>query len=142
MRTEFRFTFEPDWRSAPIAYWVHIPTSTDFNIYIPRAPKNIPHKGYAVLRVNFTGYELQFSSPEQLEHCIEILSRKPLPNSKTLSARRGGTVGPNGHWLSRLPAKLKSPKKRFRLVEYLEVIRCAVVRGSGQSLQWTNYINC
>lgn len=36
-------------------------------------------------------------------------------------------MGPNGHWLSRLPAALKSPRVRARLVLALRGIRAQVV---------------
>jgi hypothetical protein len=48
-----------------------------------------------------------------------------------LSSQRGLPVGPNGHWLSRLPATLKSPRNRMRLVESLKAIRATVVAPGG-----------
>lgn len=76
-------------------------------------PQNpCPHKGYLQLHVLFESHELLFSAPAQLEHFIDVLSSKPLPTSRQLSSRRGLPVGPNGHWLSRLQARLKSPQKR------------------------------
>jgi hypothetical protein len=127
MTVAFRFTFEKDWRRAPLAFWVHVPVKNDAHLYEPPAPKPIPHKGFTVLTIEFGQYELQFSSPAQLDHCIEVLASKPLPTSRQLSSMRGLPVGPNGHWLSRLPAALKSPRKRFKLVEALQSVRKVVV---------------
>ena len=123
MKPEYHFTFEKDWRTAPLAFWVHIPvpgTQVECN---PPAPKEIPHKGFLFLRVQFEEHELQFSAPAQLDHFIEVLSTKPLPTSRQLSSRRKLPVGPNGHWLSRLPASIKSPRKRVKLVQVMQAVR-------------------
>lgn len=130
MATAFRFTYEKDWRSAPVAFWVHVPVSGASDRWEPPLPEAIPHKGYLFLRVAFESHELQFSSPAQLDHVINVLSTKPLPTSRRLSSLRGLAVGPNGHWLSRLPIKLKSPRKREKLVKVLCSVR-AVVVGTG-----------
>lgn len=140
MKPTFHFTYEPDWRTAPVAFWVHVPvpgTADDCN---PPAPSATPHRGYAFLRVKFESHELQFSSLDQLDHFIEVLSLKPLPTSRQLSSRRGLPVGPNGHWLSRLPAKLKSPRKREKLVQALGEVREQVAGSwSTQALQPTAF---
>lgn len=136
MKPAFHFTFEKDWRTAPVAFWVHVPVPGTANTCEPPAPVATPHLGYAFLHVDFESHELQFSALAQLDHFIEVLSRKPLPTSKQLSSRRGLPVGPNGHWLSRLPAELKSPRKREKLVQVLGVIRAEVAGPwSNQSLQ-------
>lgn len=123
MSLRYRFTFEPDWRTAPMAFWVHVSTGAVPGECEPAAPPKIPRRGYAFLRFEFREHELVFSSPAQLLHCIDVLSRKPLPTSRQLSAERGTSVGPNGHWLSRLPAELKSPRTREILVRDLEALR-------------------
>lgn len=123
MKLAFRFTYEKDWRTASMAFWVHVSVPGTTGLCDPPAPVAVPHLGYAFLRVEFESHELQFSALAQLDHFIEVLSRKPLPTSRQLSSRRGLPVGPNGHWLSRLPAELKSPRKRGKLVQALSVIR-------------------
>jgi len=123
----FHFTFETEWRNAPLAYWVHVPVQRSDDLFDPPAPPIIPHKGYALLRVQFENHELQFSSPAQLVHFVDVMSTKPLPTSRQLSSRRGMNVGPNGHWLSRLPAELKSPCKRDKLLQVLCEVRAAVL---------------
>jgi hypothetical protein len=123
MSASFRFTYEKDWRTAPLAFWVHVPVPGTAEICEPPAPKQVPHHGYLFLHVEFEEYSLQFSDPAQLDHFIEVLASKPLPTSRQLSSRRGLPVGPNGHWLSRLPAKLKSTRKRSKLVHVLQSVR-------------------
>lgn len=127
MSVEYHFAFEPHWWHAPLAFWVHVPVDAATGHFEPPAPSAIAHKGFAVLHVSFDRHELVFSSPEQLDHFIEVLAKKPLPTSRQLSARRGAAMGPNGHWLSRLPAALKTPRVRARLVQALRGVRAQVV---------------
>lgn len=126
MKPVFHFRFEKDWRSAPLAFWVHIPVPDVPQQWNPPAPREIPHQGYAWLCVEFEGHELHFSSPAQLDHFIDVLSSHALPTSRQLSSVRGLPAGPNGHWLSRLPAALKSPRKRAKLVQVMEAVRARV----------------
>ena len=69
------------------------------------------------------GVELVFTSPAELDTYVDVMSRKPLPSSRALS--RGFPMGPNSHWLSRLPKKAKSVKHRETAVKYLREIRGA-----------------
>ncbi len=123
MRTSYRFSFAKDWHTLPMAYWVHVPVADRPGAFEPPAPAHVYHHGYPLLWVLFDGHELVFSAPAQLAHMIEVLARKPLPSSRQLSAQRGPNVGPNGHWLSRLPAALKAPKARAKLVADLRALQ-------------------
>jgi hypothetical protein len=123
MSATFHFTYEKDWRTAPLAFWVHVPVPGEVSLCNPPAPEPVPHKGYLFLHVQFENHDLEFSAPAQLDHFIEVLSSKLLPTSRQLSMRRGLAVGPNGHWLSRLPAELKSPRKRAKLLQVLRAVR-------------------
>ncbi len=127
------FTYARDWRLAPLAFWVHVPVPGRAEQWAPPAPRPIPHKGYVLLRVAFGAHELLFSSPAQLDHCIAVLAAKPLPTSRQLSSRRGAAYGPNGHWLSRFPARLKSPRVRDRLLRVLRAVRARVVGPGDQT---------
>lgn len=123
MSQQFDFTFEHDWRTAPLAFWVHVPTGEATSDYLPPAPKVVLHKGFRVLHVEIDNVDLQFSSLAQLNHFIEVIEAIPRPTSLQLSRKRASTVGPNGHWLSRLPAKLKAPKAKEKLVISLKSVR-------------------
>jgi len=127
MTTAYHFTFEEHWRS-PLAYWVHLPVTGKPDAWEPPLPPYIPHKGYVFLHVEFETHELVFSSPAQLDHFIAVLSSKPLPTTSHLSSLRNAPVGPNGHWLSRLPASLKAPRKRAKLVQVMQTLRPEVVK--------------
>ena len=123
MTPHFHFTFEPDWRTAPLAFWVHVPVAGSDTECVPSAPVEVLHKGFMILHVDAADVDLQFSSLAQLDHFIEVMAAKPLPTSRQLSRKRALPVGPNSHWLSRLPAKLKAPKERLKLVSKLRAVR-------------------
>ena len=123
MPPNFYFTLEPDWRTAPLAFWVHVPAERSATEYDPPAPAAVLHKGFMFLHVDAAGVDLQFSSLAQLNHFIEVMEAKLLPTSRQLSRKRELPVGPNSHWLSRLPANLKTPKERARLVGKLRAVR-------------------
>ena len=131
MSATLHFSYQPDWRTAPVAFWAHREVDGSHTLFDPPAPAAVPHRGFLFLHVEFDGVELRFSAPAQLDHFIDVLSRKPLPTSRRLSSQRGPAVGPNGHWLSRLPTPLKSPRGRTRLVESLKAIRPHVVAPGG-----------
>ena len=127
MKPNFHFTFESDWRKAPLAFWAHLPVPGTAKECIPPSPEAIPHQGYLFLHVEFETYDLQFSALAQLDHFIDVMASKPLPTSRQLSLRRGLPIGPNSHWLSRLPSTLKSPRKRERLIQLLRTVRSQIV---------------
>lgn len=130
MTPSYRFTYEGHWCVFPMAFWVH--TRVDgSDEWTPPVPKEVPHKGFPVLRVDWGQHELQFSAPGQLAQFIEVLSTKPLPTSRILSARNNSPVGPNGHWLSRLPSELKSPRMREKLVVAMRRIYSETVTRDG-----------
>lgn len=139
MKADFFFSFQQHWRHAPLAYWVHVPVPHQPDNWAPPAPPLVPHKGYVFLHVVFEKHELVFSSPAQLDHFIRTLSAKPLPTTRHLSALRGTELGPNSHWLSRLPASLKAPRKRVMLVEYMQEIRSLTVNADTPlQFEWKN----
>ena len=147
----FRFCHFADWRHAPMAYWVHVRVEGTLpgseSTYQPPAPSPHGRLGFPVLCVVFGAHELHFSSVPQLDEAIRVLAMKPLPSTRRLSAARdalepalpartraqrepGPTMaGPNSHWLSRLPASLKSTKGRERAVAGLRAVRALAVRG-------------
>lgn len=113
----YRIEFVANWRHAPVAYWVHAwseQEARDTTLAAP--PAEVRHRGYRCLWVEVPDAELCFTSEAQLAHCIEVLEQVPLPSTRRLAALRPGGMGPNSHWLSRLPARLKAPRARARLV--------------------------
>lgn len=115
-----------DWRTAPMAYWVHAEAEGEVwsaaTQYSPPAPVPDGAKGFSLLCIESQGFVFVFSSTPQLEEAIRVLSLVPLPTTRRLSAARRGGHGPNSHWLSRLPGSVKSPKARRRAVEDLQSV--------------------
>ena len=115
--------YTTDWRTAPMAYWVHVECESEAWLkakeFTPPAPPRYGAKGFPVLCVESDGFIFRFSSNEQLAECVHTLSCKPLPTTRQLSAARPGNAGPNSHWLSRLPGHVKSPKARGKIVQQL-----------------------
>jgi hypothetical protein len=118
------------WRNAPMAFWVHLEkgkepwySATDFD---PPAPLPDGKLGYRVLCVESQKMVFRFTSLDQLNTCIQTLSQKPLPSTKRLAAQRNAQVGPNSHWLSSLPANVKSAKGRTKVVQDLSSVVHAI----------------
>lgn len=123
----YRIEFVANWRHAPLAYWVHAWSDQEArDTALAGPPAEVRHRGYRCLWVEVAGAELCFTSAAQLAHCIDVLARVPLPSTRRLAALRPGSMGPNAHWLSRLPARLKTPRARARLVLALRSIPDAV----------------
>jgi hypothetical protein len=122
-----KITYNDEYQATPITFWVHqkIERHAEFNIdnFNPPLSKIIGGKGYPLLCLGYLGIELRFSSVEEIEHCIEVLGAKNMQTTISLSLKRNARVGPNGHWLSRLPAKLKSWRRREVLVKKLELAK-------------------
>jgi len=140
MTPHFHFTLEPDWRTAPLAFWVHVPVAGSDTEFVPSAPVEVLHKGFMVLHVDAADVDLQFSSLAQLDHFIEVMVAKPLPTSRQLSRKRELSVGPNGHWLSRLPARLKAPKQRAKLVSKLQAVREKLSQSGGARNSYSRFL--
>ncbi len=70
-------------------------------------------KRWCALEVHLDGITLWFATPEELDHVRGVLAGKVLQSTRVPGdSRRVGR--PNRHWLSRLPAKAKTPKFRHR----------------------------
>jgi hypothetical protein len=108
----------------PMTFWVHCEAdgkpwyeSAEFN---PPRPDPVPGEGYPAFKVEFDGFIFEFASLVEVRVCINILGQKLMPRTSDLSRKRGAGHGPNSHWLSRLPGKVKAWRYRARAVVYLE----------------------
>lgn len=118
------------WKMPPISvmtYWVHKPLDGESlntaTVFDPPRPGPVPGEGWPVLMVEIDGVELVFTSLAELDTYVEVMSRQPLPTTMALSRER--PIGPNTHWLSRMPKKAKSTKHRDKAIKYLREIRGA-----------------
>lgn len=117
--------YEKNQVDAPMTFWVHREADgrhwADAEVFEPPRQGPVPGKGYPVLRVEHNGFTFGFASLEEMAVCIEILSRRLLPRSIDLSRERGPDVGPNSHWLSRLPGTVTPWAYRRNAVAHLRI---------------------
>ncbi len=121
---KWRIEYREKYTKTPLSFWVHKHLDHEVWIYAkkfePSLPKAIPGKGFPVLVVNALGVELEFSSIDEAEHFLSVISRKNMPTSTQLSRQRTDKLGPNRHWLSRLPSKIKPWSKREKIIPIIE----------------------
>jgi hypothetical protein len=124
--------YRKSWTKEPMTFWVHIEAGgkpwCEAESFNPPAPKPVPGRGWPVFLVEFDGFTFRFASLAELDVCVATLSRKVLPSTRRLSAERGTRVGPNSHWLSRLPRGTKSWRYREKAIRYLVEARQDFVR--------------
>ena len=117
----WQIEYSTEYQPSPLSYWVHRHIDneiwSDASLFEPPLPKPIIGKGYPRLRLTFANSDLWFSSPEEVSHFIAVLGQKNMPTSLQLSAKRDTKHGPNSHWLSRLPSKLKPWSKREKITK-------------------------
>lgn len=113
----------PAWTPQPMSYWVHIETDgkpwLESSAFEPPLPKPVPGRGWPVYFVECDGFTFTFASLAEIEVCLSTLSKKVLPTTLRLSAERGTGMGPNSHWLSRLPKGMKPWRYREKAVRCL-----------------------
>ena len=124
---KWQIVYTKEYRPSPLSFWVHKHLDNDLwslaSKFDPSLPKDLPLKGFPVLLVDALGIELRFSSIEEVEHFLEVISMKNMPTPLQLTKQRNAGYGPNGHWLSRLPAKLKPWSKREKIIP---IIKCGL----------------
>jgi len=122
-RIEYRAEYTP----TPMSFWVHKHLGSevwaDADAYEPSLPKPIPGRGFPILFVAVAEVELQFASMEEVDHFLSVVRQKNMPSTIALSRQRGANHGPNAHWLSRLPARLKSWSRREKLIPLIQRAR-------------------
>ena len=119
--------FNKDYVSSPLSFWVHIDEPHNgrwiwdsAQKHHPELPKPVFSKGYPMLVVDALGHELRFSSIEEIEHFLEVITQKNMPSSSKLASQRRMSTGLNSHWLSRLPAKFKSWNNRQKYIPHIQ----------------------
>ena len=109
----------------PMTFWVHKAVGeaccwSEASSYSPPLQIRIVGKGYPVFHVEIDGFVFRFSSFDEINECIAVLGQKVLPRTIDLSKKRTTSFGPNNHWLSRLPSRVKRWKYREKAVCYLK----------------------
>lgn len=116
IRVDYR---DKPWIS-PLTPWVHKGVDASYwkaTIFDPPMPKQTLGKGWPAWVIEHRGRELVFASPQEIEHAIDILSRKILPVTRDLGMPHRAV---NSHWLSRLHSSFKPWKVRQELVKQLK----------------------
>jgi hypothetical protein len=121
---KWRIEYSKEYQPSPLSFWVHRNLDNDLwslaSKFDPSLPNAIPLKGFPVLLVDALGIELRFSSVEEVEHFLDVISAKNMPTPMQLTKKRNVNYGPNGHWLSRLPSKLKPWGKREKIIPIIK----------------------
>ena len=92
-----------DYRDGPwissLTPWVHKGVDAPYwkaTVFDPPMPRAMQGKGWPVWIVEHRGRELVFASMQEIEHAIDILSRKILPSTRDLGKPYRAV---NSHWL-------------------------------------------
>ena len=112
----------------PMTYWVHREADGklwyESQAHDPPLETAVPGKGYPLFFVKYRDFTFIFASLAEIRVAIDTLGRKLLPTTIRLTEERGagvGRIGPNRHWLSRLPAPVTAWRYREPAVAYLQV---------------------
>lgn len=129
VRPQAWIQFIDDWRDAPMAFWVHAPRDLAPGLpwraatrFEPPAPDPVSGRGYRLWCVSIDDHVLSFSSPAQMVEFVRVMSMRPLPTARRLCEQAPRGHGPNAHWLSRLPASLKSSRRLPQLVAFVAAL--------------------
>ncbi|MDO6579353.1 hypothetical protein [Alteromonas stellipolaris] len=120
--SKWKFKYGHQRPTTPISYWVHKGVGEDDTYYsnctefTPPFPKKDVIKGYPFLTVTVLSFDIYFASMFEVNHFLSVMEQKNLPTTMALTEQRGRSLGPNNHWLSRFPARLKSWKKRETII--------------------------
>ncbi len=115
-----RIDYRPERCISPLTPWVHKGVDAMYwkaTVFDPPMPHPVHGKGWPVWVLEHRGRELIFSSPEEIDHAIDILGRKILPVTRDLGKPHRAV---NSHWLSRLHSSFKPWKVREQLVKELK----------------------
>ncbi len=120
-----RLNYSREFQWTPISSWVGVRKYAYRIQSFDRGPIVVPHPFlqstnlWCQLELEYQNVLLQFSMTRELDHFIDVMQRNPLPSGGSLV--KGQRLGrPNNHWLSRLPAKIKTRKFRVGLLKFIE----------------------
>ncbi|MBN9672355.1 hypothetical protein [Roseibium aggregatum] len=112
----------PVW--SPMAFWVHLPTRRNqiwvyADAYDPPLTRPVGGRGFPAFLVEIDGFTFYFASLAELRELIRVFEMKLMPSVRHLCRERGSSKGPNSHWLSRLPARVKPWRYRQKALPFL-----------------------
>jgi hypothetical protein len=117
--------YRPIRTHGPMTFWVHREADGKpwyrTKVYDPPLEPAIPAKGFPIMFVEYRDFTFLFTSLAELRVAIDVLGRKLLPTTRRLSHDRHSGMGPNRHWLGRLPGHVTPWRYREPAVAYLAV---------------------
>ncbi|MGH1429007.1 MAG: hypothetical protein ACRBEE_13790 [Arenicella sp.] len=125
--TKYWKEYSKEYVISPVSTEVHRPIDSDVWLtateYDPPLPKAEVGKGFTLYFVEIKGWVLQFSSLNEIEHCITVLSNRNLPTTYELSQKSWCKGYQHSHWLTKFPGALKSVRNRMQIVKLLNKVK-------------------
>lgn len=119
--------FSEEYKESPLSSWVHVPvdaeTWTSAKEYNPPLPKKHIDKGYIIYKIDFKGCIFSYSSLEEIEHCISVLSPKAMKTTRELALNSWVNGYQHTHWLTKWPGNAKSFKDRQEIIKLLNKVK-------------------
>jgi len=113
---------------SPLSFWVHKPLDaevwSDAVEFEPPMSSKVIDKGFPEFKIEHKRHILVFSSLDEIEHCINVLSKKVLPTTNELANSSWMEGYQHLHWLTKWPGDIKSYKDRIAIVKLLEKLKC------------------
>jgi hypothetical protein len=115
--------YSESFSSSPLSFWVHKPVDSeiwnDATKFEPSMPSKVMGKGFPEFKIEHKGHILEFSSIDEIEHCIDVLSNKVLPTTNELAHGSWVEGYQHLHWLTKWPGDIKSYEDRMAIVKLL-----------------------
>lgn len=127
-KMKYWIEYTEQYEQSPLSFWVHYPVErgipwVEAKKYVPSLPNKVIGKGYILYKVEHKGSVLVFSSLEEIEHCIEVLSKKVLPTTRNLANQSWVEGYQHLHWLTKWPSHIKKEKDRAKIIALLRKVK-------------------
>ena len=113
--------------ASPLSFWVHAPVDSDIwreaTKFDPPLPEQDSERGYKIFKIEYKGCIFSFSSLDEIEHCIDVLSPKAMKTIRELSLNSWVNGYQHMHWLTKWPGNAKSYKDRQEIIRLLNKVK-------------------
>jgi hypothetical protein len=129
--------YTDEWKRGPMTFWVHIEADGHpwymAERFLPPVPAPVPGKGFPYFFVEVDRFTFEFASLQELDVCIDTLSKKMLPSTHRETQAR--STGPGKHWLNKMPGWTHPWRYRVNAVKVLREARQHFEQETGQALR-------